>query len=344
MARVEPNHLYKPNAINRPRIQSLPVEVAHRALSFLDTEMLPAVRLTCKTLEAITFNRFAEAHFAHVYCWVGKPKAFRRLKDILQNSPALKTRTRRLTLTDSPFEELDSALHVMREQRDKSDRNGRSSIFDSIMEEGGDLGTGHILMHRILRDLKDLAQDVSVDVDLIHTRFEWGHGTVRNHIIHSALFSLTMSNTEVKSLAIDYVDLRDLDDLLAHGRDDFMTSMSTIESLTFVGRFWRRLDSSVYVAPALVDLLRSIRQLRHLTFDIQRPLAYEESYTQWRGPTQAPREFWQAINYTNLVSLTLRHCGLSTTEQDLRQILGQCRSTLTHLTLSRVAFLAGGEC
>lgn len=337
MARGEPKNLYEPNAINKPGIQSLPEEVVDYALSFLDTEMLPSVRLTCKTLEAITFNRFAEAHFAHVYCWVAKPKAFRCLEDTLQNSPALKTRIRRVTLTDNPYEDLpESALHIVREKRDKDDQNGRDSM-DSIMHEGDDLGTGRVLMQRVLRDLKNLPQNVLVDVNLTHSRPVGRRRHVQERIARSVLFSLAISNTAVESLATDYASLENLDDTLAYGRDDFMASMSTIKSFTFVGGF-----GPVYAA--LVDLLRSIRQLRHLTFEIQRPSADEEYFGQLRCPIQARREFWLDINYTNLVSLTLRHFALNTTEQDLRQILGQCRSTLTHLTLSRVAFLAGGDC
>jgi len=46
---------------------------------------------------------------------------------------------------------------------------------------------------------------------------------------------------------------------------------------------------------------------------------------------------------SNLVSLTMRHVALNITQQELEQALAQCRSSLTHLVLSRVALAAGDE-
>ena len=103
---------------------TMPPELTCHLLSYLDTEMLPSIRLTCKALEDVTFDRFVEAHFAHIYCWVFKPTAFNRLKDILQNSPTLRARIKQVTLTDNAFEDQPySAIHVVLE-RDELDEVG----------------------------------------------------------------------------------------------------------------------------------------------------------------------------------------------------------------------------
>lgn len=52
------------------RLLDLPVEVVARVTDFVNSETLISVRLTCKALQDITFDRFADENFAHVCCWV----------------------------------------------------------------------------------------------------------------------------------------------------------------------------------------------------------------------------------------------------------------------------------
>lgn len=108
--------------MSRPAILAMPSELIRRVTSFLDTEMLPAIRLTCKAFEDATFDRFADIHFAHLYCCIFQPTAFHRLKDILQNSPTLKTRIRRVTLADNALENQQfNALHIVRARNEVDD-------------------------------------------------------------------------------------------------------------------------------------------------------------------------------------------------------------------------------
>jgi hypothetical protein len=81
------------------RLLDLQPELVGRVASFVNGEALIAVRLTCKALETITFDRFAAENFGHVYCWIATGHDFRRLKDIIRQSPRLSSRIRQLTLT-----------------------------------------------------------------------------------------------------------------------------------------------------------------------------------------------------------------------------------------------------
>jgi hypothetical protein len=65
------------------RLLDLPIGLLHRILSLLHTESLTSVRRTCRTLDAVTFDRFADERCAHIYCWIFTPDALERLKDIL---------------------------------------------------------------------------------------------------------------------------------------------------------------------------------------------------------------------------------------------------------------------
>lgn len=312
-----------------------------RALSYLDTEMLPAVRLTCKTLDSIVFDRFAETHFAHIYCCVSKPAAFHRLKDILQNSQVLRARIKHVTLTDNPFEDLPpSALHVVRGSNQPVDDNYERVFMGYILqqESGTMTGAGLILMQRALRDLKDLPQGVSVDVDLMRNGwFREQH----EHGFQSTIIALAISQTTVSSLAFDYRSLEHIDDVLVHGRADLLASMSTITSLTYIGDFWlypRRPNLAV-----CIEILRSMTRLRHLTFATYPPSDDGDYVGRYLYILRVPQEIWAAIDFSHLASLDLSHTVLNITEQDFSRLMAQCRSTLTHVKLRRVALWTSDE-
>ena len=320
----------------------MPPELICRVMSFLDTEMLPTIRLTCKDLENATFDRFAEAHFAHIYCWVFRPASFHRLKDILQNSPTLRDRIRRVTLTDNPFEDLPpSALHVVRENNDFPDDNWQRVFMGYTLQEYGDTmtATGLILMQRVLRDLKELPQEVSVDVEFLRNS-DWFREQ-HERAFQATMFALAMSQTPVSSLTFDSRSLAHIDDIVAHGRAELLASMSTVTSLTCLGDFW--LWPASTNVEVFTDIFQPMTRLRHLTFAPSHPSDDEDHVGQSFFLLRAPRSIWRAIDFSNLVSLDLSHAILSITEQDLSRILAQCRLTLTHLTLRRVALAAGDE-
>lgn len=329
------------------RLLDLPVDILTLILSFLSTESLITVRRTCKVLDAITFDRFADAYFAHIYCWVFTPKGLQRLKDILQISPRLRTRIRRLTLTDNPFEDQPhSALHVVQASDDidlhpSAFNRGKYSMRYIPHECSDMMSTGLILMQRVLRDLKELPQDVSVEIDLTN------HGGIlperHERAFQATLFSVTMSQTAIDSLAFDRRSLKHLDDILAHGRAELMASISTITSLYCVSEFW--VSAGTRIESDFLDIVRAARQLRHLTFDITGPASLYDGPGLGGGYLllQIPRQVWLAIDFSSLASLTLRHILFNTTEEDLSQIMTQCRPTLTHLTLSRIVMLANED-
>lgn len=78
---------------------ALPVELVTRITDLLDKEDLLMIRPTFKALDAITFDRFAEEYFAHVYCWIATSESYDRLRNIISDSSRLRNRVRQLTFT-----------------------------------------------------------------------------------------------------------------------------------------------------------------------------------------------------------------------------------------------------
>lgn len=53
---------------DQSRFLNLPPELVARVTSFVNSETLVPVRLTCKVLETFAFDRFATENFEHIYC------------------------------------------------------------------------------------------------------------------------------------------------------------------------------------------------------------------------------------------------------------------------------------
>lgn len=68
---------------NESRLLALPVELLHRVTDSLSDESLPNIRLTCKTFEATTNDRFARAFFESRYCCIYHKPRWDLLSDVL---------------------------------------------------------------------------------------------------------------------------------------------------------------------------------------------------------------------------------------------------------------------
>lgn len=101
---------------DQSRFLNPPPELVARVTSFVNSETLIPVRLTCKVLEAFTFDRFASVNFEHIYCRVNTTRDFERMKNILGQSPQLSSRIRQLTLTTDALKMSAFAHYELREK------------------------------------------------------------------------------------------------------------------------------------------------------------------------------------------------------------------------------------
>lgn len=114
---------------DQSKLLNLPPELVARATSFVSSETLISVRLTCKALDGITFDRFATENFGHVHCWVATVDDFKRLRDILHESPRLSSMIRQLTLTTDGLRDLPrNAMNCVRRGESESEDDAQTSI------------------------------------------------------------------------------------------------------------------------------------------------------------------------------------------------------------------------
>jgi hypothetical protein len=225
------------------RLLDLPVEVVARVTSFVDSEALIPIRLTCKALEDISFNRFAAEYFAHVYCWVATAHDFKRLKDIFQQSPRLSSKIRRLTLTTNALKDQpESAINYVRDESGNEDIARADAIRSLHLAEDPSYYTT-IGIIRTLQDVQRLPQEILVTFDLPTTR-TWlltSNGEFTDY--HSfeflpaqcILFSLALSRLKIHSLRLDNYTFVASDDLWAISRADLMAAMSALTTLDIEG-------------------------------------------------------------------------------------------------------------
>jgi hypothetical protein len=331
------------DAMSRPGLLNLPPELMDLSLNFIGTEMLPAIRLTCKAMDDATFDRFVEVHFANTHCWILTPAAMSRLDEILKNSPKLRTRIRRLTLTDNVLEDQPTgALHVVRRHDEGNDDYG--IFFMQIHLRKAYEGSFPLaLTHRVLNDVQMVNPNIKISVDLSHHG-----GTLRERhtdAYAALLFLLAISGTSIDCLTIDDWNSKNVEDLLVHARAGFLASISTIKFLTCIGRMWWRRNGSTQTEESeqtvLVEILGSIKRLRHLSFDVAVPSYGDELVGRVFGMLRVPPEVLSANGLSCLESLALKHVSIA--EEDLVRVLTRCRSTLTRLALRRVALLSANE-
>lgn len=86
-------------ANNNSALLALPVELVHRIADHLEDESLLQLRLTCKALETIRFDRFAEAYVVHQSCWIYEEERWKRLYLIFTTNRRLSTHIKTILLT-----------------------------------------------------------------------------------------------------------------------------------------------------------------------------------------------------------------------------------------------------
>jgi len=322
------------------RLLDLPVEVVARVTSFVDSEALIPIRLTCKALEDISFNRFAAEYFAHVYCWVATAHDFKRLKDIFQQSPRLSSKIRRLTLTTNALKDQpESAINYVRDESGNEDIARADAIRSLHLAEDPSYYTT-IGIIRTLQDVQRLPQEILVTVDLPTTR-TWlltSNGEFTDY--HSfeflpaqcILFSLALSRLKIHSLRLDNYTFVASDDLWAISRADLMAAMSALTTLDIEGHV-SDADMLNYI-----DILQGASGLQHLGFGTGR-CPEDIGETIYLLPL-AP-ELLLANRLSCLTSLEITRAILD--GASLVELFRRCQNTLTHIILRYVCLTTNDE-
>lgn len=84
---------------------NLPTEILDHITGYLNDEVLPTLRLTCRTLHAAVLDRFCDVYIAHLGCWMVSKDRWDRLHNLLSaGSRPLSDKVRTVTFTMNELE------------------------------------------------------------------------------------------------------------------------------------------------------------------------------------------------------------------------------------------------
>lgn len=325
---------------DQSRLLELPIELVARITSFVSTETIVTVRLTCKVLEAITFHRFATENFTNVYCWIGTGHDFKRLKDILHQSPRLSSKIRQVTLTTDPLAgQPQSNMNYVRP--DYGTEYTALGCAMRCLDEPDALCCVEITsLLRMLQDLQHLNQDILITADLPtmapSRQFAFLGFPPGCHLRYrqpqSILLALSLTRSRVHSLKVDRHTFHDSDDLQAFSRADLLASLTTLTTLEMSGEV-NHGDQAMYV-----DILQGASRLQNLAFDTGELRAYPTVMISKKplGP-----DLLLANPLSCLTSLRITRAVLDW--KILIEVFARCQDTLTHMVLRHVTLSTNND-
>lgn len=325
---------------DQSRLLELPTELVARITSFVSTETIVTVRLTCKVLEAITFHRFATENFTNVYCWIGTGHDFKRLKDILHQSPRLSSKIRQVTLTTDPLAgQPQSNMNYVRP--DYGTEYTALGCAMRCLDEPDALCCVEITsLLRMLQDLQHLNQDILITADLPtmapSRQFAFLGFPPGCHLRYrqpqSILLALSLTRSRVHSLKVDRHTFHDSDDLKAFSRADLLASLTTLTTLEMSGEE-NHGDQAMYV-----DILQGASRLQNLAFDTGELRAYPTVMISKKplGP-----DLLLANPLSCLTSLRITRAVLDW--KILIEVFARCQDTLTHMVLRHVTLSTNND-
>jgi hypothetical protein len=314
------------------KLLSLPMELLTRVTNMLNDESLPTLRLTCKTLEGATFDRFAKT-FSTTYCCVYYKSRWLSLKKFLHGSPRLVRRLGYINFTTNPLERHHYTQMQIAPGEDFGDMNAAQKQFDMREADEDELyepldadrQASTALVHSVLLDLKRKAPFVPIAFDLANTRFFRDHFADEGIVFHYDIF-LAIASTfcTVSELVLSRRSLDDLEDFTAHLGTRFLSCTSGLHSFTFKstdfldGEFGDPLDESKL--KFLVSILQGTYCLFSLTLEL-------DEYRLSGDPSAITSTLLFANDLDNLEHLCLQFMAIP--EKQLLKVISSCKTSLT---------------
>ena len=328
---------------------SLPTEILDHITGYLEDEVLPTLRLTCKTIHAATLDRFGEVYVAHLGCWIISKDRWERLYNLLSasNKP-LSDKIRTITLTTDELELRTArdfvsvsgfphnrthwenySRRLSQEQFRHADHN--IAIEAATVEQHGAADLAAML--RVLKEVRSrdcfIRLKISPGDPLAH---EMPPLNSRAKDVQAQLLqAIVQVKPLVESISLDRIRHKELEITLAGLEDEIREPFACLREFTLtplMGDYHKRHKTKTHeIARAI---LTSAQHLRKLYLHVSSRLVGKGGSTYKRAQQWTPY-LLLANGLGELESLTLLWVPLSL--DDLLEILRRCSRTLTYLEL-----------
>jgi len=324
------------------RLLSLPMELLTRVTNMLNDESLPTLRLTCKTLEGATFDRFATT-FANTYCCVYYEARWLSLKKFLHGSPRLVRSLKCIDFTTNPLErhhyiqiqiapgEDFDDIHAAQKQFDFREAS-EDELFEPV---DADRQASTALIHSVLLDLGRLAPHVPIGFDLANTRFFRDEGI---DLSYDILLAIASTYCMVSELVLSRRSLDNVEDLTAHLGTRLLSCTSMIHSFTFQStdymddEFGDPFEESKLAF--LANILRSAYYLCSLMLEL-------DEYRLLGNPWRITNTLLFANNLAHLEHLSLQ--AMAIPEKQLLRVIASCKTNLNIFNLGGIQLIEREE-
>lgn len=326
---------------------ALPVELFEQIVDYLDDDVLPKLRLTCKGLHAAVNDRFCDSYVAHLGCWILSTPRWERIDNLITANTSLSRHIKAVTLTLDGLE-----LRIWKDYRNYREgiphwlnqshrkRSGHLELYDPVEEEAGLQQQGvadYALMCRVLQRLKAqgclLRLNLSPGNPLERMRFRINDNARE---VHSDLQrAIADTRAPIETISIDRLRHRDLEDALQGRRDELQESYASIRDIAMTpvqrdGFNTRKSKNRRWdVIRAMFAGAQHLRKI-HLHTTVEYRVRGDRSRAQ-----QWTADLVLGNGLAELQSLTL--IGVSMRVIDLIEVLRRCSQPLEYLELFDVS-------
>jgi hypothetical protein len=328
----------------------LPTEILDQTTGYLNDEVLPILRLTCKILYSVTFDRFCDVYIAHLGCWIISKDRWERLHNLLSaSSSPLSDKVRTITLTLDELELRtkrdfvsvsgfphnrthwrDYCRNLVQEQHCHAKHN--IAIEGAAVERYG--AADLAVMLRVLQQAR--LHNCSIRLELAPANplankmppLDPRAKEVQAQLHHA----IVQAKPRIEAISLDRIRHMDLEDPLAGLEDEAREPFASLREFTLTplkGDYHRRHKIKSFEIARTI--LTSAQHLRKLYLHVSSRLVGRGGSTYQRAQRWAPY-LLLANELGELESLTLLWVPLSL--DDLLVILRRCSRTLTYLELA----------
>lgn len=198
------------------------------------TEALPALYLTCKALEHITFDRFAQT-FEIVRCCIFYEERWPSLKKLLEKPSHISRRVRWVEFTTCFFEGVDFHEMPLAHNHDAVFLPiALNDAYKTYAETQAAEVQGPInvaLFSCLLLDLKRVFPHIGISCRMSDNQGE-GFEHLRAQL--DILLTMIISNHKIRNLSLSHSSISTLDNIAEHLRPELLQSASKLERFEFV--------------------------------------------------------------------------------------------------------------
>jgi hypothetical protein len=314
------------------RLLALPIELLQRIADNVSNETLTTFRLTCKPIEAATFDQFAKIFFEERHCCIYYKPRWTLLRDIVFSRMGDKIR-RLVFTTDVLAPAMVDHLQLAPRKIAGEDCNSVRAQFNARNALKEALGArtqlpawpSNDFIGRCLIHIRNLTPDVFVEVDFHDTPFfenlEESTSMKANVLVALAASRMKLAAFETSSL--DILQVNETVETLGY---DLSSRMRSIQRFSLKGS---HLDREA--RPLIYKFLESAIELRDLE------LRLNCSGHDAKTPSLSGSKLLSGSNVSRLEVLTLE--SLTIEVVDLVTVLSRCKSTLLEVRLSYVCVL-----